>query len=130
MLSERFLRENFPNIFKMASEAKEVTQVDEEAAQQAQPQPERRPTHPLLTAGKVLGAYGAGTAAGYGGLLGANALSKSLRGGQPLINKMGPAMHAIPALAGIGTVAFTHAQNSLFDRMRADEERRREMRGG
>lgn len=106
---------------KLAVVKEAPTSVAEEGAQQEQPQPEpeKKPLHPALTAAKYLGAYGAGTLAGYGGMYGIQKLR-----GKPF-NPQGLAVHAIPALAGFGSLAFAHAQNSLFDRMKEDALKRR-----
>jgi hypothetical protein len=127
MLTRPVLSAMSASLLKLAS-PEEAPYVDEESAQQEQPEPQKRPELPALTAAKTLGAFGLGTMAGYGGLLGANELSKSLRN-KPLFDKFHPVMHALPAISGIGTVAFNHAQRSLFDRMQENAEKRRVMRG-
>lgn len=85
---------------------------------------DKKPPHPLATAGKALGSYALGTGAGYLGVMGANELSKHLAG-QPLVRKGGAAQHLIPALTGAATLAFNHAQNRLFKKLDKDIEGRR-----
>jgi hypothetical protein len=138
MLSARFYLELLPNtLAKLADVRPEPSHVaGEEGQQLEQPTPEpAKPPHPLLTAGKTLGLYAGGTALGYGGLMGARAIRNVVRArkGLPPTELFQPdsvITHAVPALVGIGTVAFDHAQNTLFDRMRADEAKRRELSGG
>jgi hypothetical protein len=137
MPSAHFYFELLPTtLTKLADPRSAPSHVQEEEGQQLeQPQPQQVPPHPMLTAGKALGLYAAGTAAGYGGLLGARGVRNILRArkGLPpteLFQADSVLPHALPALAGIGTVAFEHAQHSLFDRMRADAEARRKLRGG
>jgi len=99
----------------------------EDVLQQAQPEvkeaPPQKPTHPALTAAKYLGAYGLGTGLGYGAMYGLQKLRN-----KPL-EPHGLAFHSIPALAGLGGLAFTHAQNMMFERMKEDALKRREMSG-
>lgn len=143
MLSIDFFLEHFPNLvsshpltFTKWAEARPApSHVPEEDGQQLeQPAPKpAMPPHPLLTAGKTLGLYAAGTGVGYGGLLGARALRNVVRArkGLPPVELFQPTSvvtHAVPALMGIGTVAFDHAQHTLFDRMREDEAKRRAIR--
>lgn len=131
MLTRQALSSMSASLLKLAS-PEQAPYVDEESAQQEQPEPytppQKMPELPAITAAKTLGAFGLGTMAGYGGLLGANELSKSLRN-KALFTKFHPAMHALPAISGIGTVAFNHAQRALFDRMQENAEKRRVMRG-
>jgi hypothetical protein len=128
MLTRHVLSAMSASLLKLAS-PEEAPYVDEESAQQEQPEPQKMPELPAITAAKTLGSFGLGTMAGYGGLLGANELSKAMRGNKPLFDKLHPAMHALPAISGIGTVAFNHAQRALFDRMQENAEKRRAMRG-
>lgn len=143
MLSTDFFLAHFPNLvrsypqtFAKVAEARPApSHVPEEDGQQLeQPAPKpAMPPHPLLTAGKTLGLYAAGTTAGYGGLLGARGIRNLVRARKglapvELFQPNSVITHAVPALMGIGTVAFDHAQHTLFDRMREDEAKRRALR--
>ena len=90
--------------------------------------PERKPTHPLLTAGMRLGGYGAGVLAGYGGLKGIRHLVER-RTGRPMISNpvVSEAVNlGIPLLSGaLSPLAFQIAQDNAFRRMRSDMARRR-----
>jgi hypothetical protein len=127
MLTRHVLSAMSASLLKLAS-PEEAPYVDEESAQQEQPEPQKMPELPAITAAKTLGSFGLGTMAGYGGLLGADRISRAMRD-KALFDQFHPAMHAIPALSGIGTVAFNHAQRALFDRMQENAEKRRAMRG-
>ncbi len=81
----------------------------------------KKPAHPALTAAKYLGAYGAGTGVGYGGMMLADAASKKYLG-RPVSSEL---FHAVPLMTGAGGLAFTAAQNSLFSRMREDSKARK-----
>lgn len=104
---------------KLAVTREAPTSVAEESAQQEQPQPvpEKKPPHPMLTAAKYLGAYGLGTGAGYGSMHGIQHLR-----GKPFSSTLG---HGIPVLTGLAGLAFTYAQNDLFNRMKEDAAKRR-----
>ncbi len=103
--------------------AKSESVVEDVGTQQMEA-PETKPPHPLLTAAKRLGAYGAGTGVGYSGMAGAEALSKKFRGKSLGTSPM--LRHALPVLTGAGALAFQHAQNSAFSRMRGDAKKRGE----
>lgn len=115
------------SIAAMNREFQKLAVEDEEANQQdaMEPVDVKKPQHPALTAAKYLGGYGAGTLAGYGGMQAGQAISKALRKGKPMVGKGSVLMHAVPAMAGLGGLAFTHAQNTMFDRMREDSVKRR-----
>lgn len=86
---------------------------------------EKKPEHPLMTAAKGLGAYGLGTGVGYGGLMLAEKLKPQLRDKRLM---SGPAKHIIPAATGLGALAFQFGQDSVFKRMRRNQEEREKMK--
>jgi hypothetical protein len=91
--------------------------------QEELPEPKPAKSHPWVTAAKDIGAFGAGVGAGYGGLSLANRLSKK-RTGKPLVTGRF-AGHAIPVTMGLGSLLFSHWQNTLLDKMREQSAARR-----
>ena len=91
-----------------------------------EPPVEEKPTHPLITAGKRLGAYGLGVGAGFGGY---QAIKKLVEGrtGRPLFTHPIAAEAVglgIPLLTGLAPLSFQIAQDSAFKRIQADRARR------
>jgi len=119
-MSVRYLSAMHREFEKLAVTREAPTSVAEESSQVEQPQPvpEKKPPHPMLTAAKYLGAYGLGTVLGYGGMHGVQKLR-----GKPF----SPALsRGVPLLSGLATLAFTHSQNELFNRMKEDALKRKE----
>jgi hypothetical protein len=81
------------------------------------------PPHPLSTFAKHLLAIGAGTAAGYGTVVGANALARKLRGRDIITGAM--AKSIVPVLGGIVPLIYAASTRDMSDRMDSDHKKRR-----
>mgnify|MGYP000439284301 CR=1 FL=1 len=102
--------------------AKEESVVEDAVGQQAE-SPEPKPPHPALTAAKRLGAYGAGTGAGYGLMSLAEGASKKFRGKSLGVSPT--ARHVVPLLTGAAGMGYQAAQSSAFKKIREDAAKRR-----
>ncbi len=89
---------------------------------------ELKPPHPALTAAKMVGGLGVGTAVGYGGMEALDAVLKKTRGrGLP---KGHAARWAVPLVAGAGGMAYSHLQQRTLEKMRQDHLKRQEKKRG
>jgi hypothetical protein len=84
---------------------------------------EEKPPHPGATLGKSLLGFGLGTAGGYLGVKGVNALMKS-RGGPGLPSSA--ALTALPVVTGLGGLAYSRMQGKTLKKMRGDHLSRQE----
>lgn len=114
-------------LIKMAKS--DTESIVEDVGLQQMEAPEPKPTHPMLTAAKRLGAYGVGTGAGIlagkGAQMGADALSRRFGSGKPLGHGSPALRAAVPLLGGAAALTFQLAQNDAFSKMRSDSEKRR-----
>ena len=88
---------------------------------------EKMPPHPGATLGKSLLGFGVGTAAGYAGMKGLDALMRA-RGGSGLPRNA--VMSALPLVTGLGGLAYTQMQNKTVGKMRQDHLQRQEKKRG
>lgn len=86
---------------------------------------EETPPHPGVTLGKSILGFGLGTAGGYLGMKGLDALMRA-RGGPGLPQHA--ALKAIPILTGLGGLAYTRMQNKTLEKMREDHLKRQELK--
>lgn len=87
---------------------------------------EKKPKHPASTLGKSMLGFGLGTAGGYVGMKGLDALMRA-RGGTGLSQH---AALAVPVLTGLGGLAYANMQKKTLGKMREDHLKRQEMKRG
>jgi hypothetical protein len=109
----------------MREELQKLAEPIEPQDYQPEPAPVK-PPHPFITMGKHIGAFSLGTLAGYGGLHGANEISKRV-GGSPIVSAP-VAQLAIPAVLGLGNMIYQGWQGDMQRKMRDDSETRRSLR--
>jgi hypothetical protein len=103
----------------------EEVQVEDQAPPTA-PVAAPLPPSPAWTLAKHVAGLGLGTAAGYAGMRGADALIR--RAGGAGIPRGSALQWAIPLVTGAGGLAYSHLQQRTLDKMREDHLKRQEMK--